>query len=212
MPTPLRILTFAFGISLACGVYAAQPRYNFSDKTVAELLELLESKDSTIRDCAAIFLGDRYRNPKVTVINAPIHKPNSPPPDARVRIDVLSVLADFEAHAHEIIPFMLNGLRDQDPWVRLCAAHGLGRFAKEPEVAVPGLIQVLLEDKDDRPRRTAAEALGYFREQGKPAIPALLRALKDKDPDLRERAGTSLWLIDGQAAAKAGVDVFRSYP
>ena len=67
MLTSLRILTFAFGISLTCSVSAMQPAYNYSDKTVAELLELLKNKDSTVRHCAAIFLGERYRNPKSMV-------------------------------------------------------------------------------------------------------------------------------------------------
>ena len=67
----------------------------------------------------------------------------------------------------------------------------------------------LLDDKYDWPRETAAEALGYFREAGKPAVPRLLLLLKDKNQQVRERAATALWMIDKEAAAKAGVDIFK---
>ena len=81
MPRLLRILVFALCISLACCVQATQPTYNYSDKTVTELLELLENKESTVRHCAAIFLGDRYRYPEAVVINGPSKKPGSPKPE-----------------------------------------------------------------------------------------------------------------------------------
>src|SRR5215469_10841038 len=89
-----RILAFAIGISLACRASAMQPTYNYSDKTVAELLELLENKDSTVRHCAAIFLGDRYRNPEAIEVDGPIHQPNSPPPQFPIPPQVVSHLTE----------------------------------------------------------------------------------------------------------------------
>jgi len=56
MSTLQRILIFAFATltgSCALGMLSA---HDFSDKTVAQLLDLLESKDRTVRVDAALYL------------------------------------------------------------------------------------------------------------------------------------------------------------
>jgi HEAT repeat protein len=148
--------------------------------------------------------------------------------DARVRGDAISALGDYprtpehstpldpaeqgaiDAATPGIIHLLLHSLKDSDPNVRGRAALTLGFFAKEPALAVPALLP-LLDDNDDWPRQLAAEALGRFREQGKSALPALLRALKDKNPDVRRYAGGSIWLIDTEAADKAGVNPLKKW-
>ena len=68
--TQMHFLTCIVWLSLTIfSPFAAsgtQPTHNFSDKSVSELLALLESTDPVVRHCAAIFIGDRYRNPKAS--------------------------------------------------------------------------------------------------------------------------------------------------
>jgi len=116
-----------------------QPAHNFSDKTIPELLLLLEDKDSTVRHCAAIFIGDRYRNPNAVVINGPIHKPNSPSPEFPIPWKVIPALSDAD-------------------WaVRACAIHALDELRFHTNTTP--LIALALDDKDTLIRVRACTAL-----------------------------------------------------
>jgi hypothetical protein len=146
--------------------------------------------------------------------------------DARVRANAITALGDYprtpenstplkpaeqsaiDSATPGIIHLLLNRLKDPDADVRGRAAETLGFFAKEPTLSVPALLQ-LLDDKDDWPRKLAVGAIGRFRAQAKSALPGLLRALKDKNPDVRRYAAGSIWLIDTEAADKAGVNPFK---
>jgi hypothetical protein len=131
--------------------------------------------------------------------------------NASVRADAISGLRDIKGSAREIIPLLIDRLKDKDPLVRGRAAEAfrvLEVFDEQPQAVVSGLIE-LLDDTNDWPRRTAAESLGQFREKARAAIPKLLAALKDRNQQVRKSAAVSLWLIDAEVAAKAGIDVFR---
>src|SRR6266403_1738902 len=112
----MQFLTRIFWLSLVIfapiAVFGAQPAHNFSDKTVAELLSLLESSDASVRHCAAIFIGDRYRNPKVPVSLPPIRKPDSPAPQIPIPSGV--------------VPALTAHLKTDTDWdVRVCALFAL---------------------------------------------------------------------------------------
>ena len=220
MPIALRILTFAIGLLWACSASAMQPPYNYSDKTVAELLQLLENKDGTIRQCAAIFLGERYRNPKAIVINGPIHKPNSPPPelpipaqvvprlaqhlstdpDLSVRICAVFALRDLRFHTNTV-PVLVIGLDDKDVLIRIrtCTALiDISQDYSEPlaERVIPTLIQCLSPDGEVEDIWQAAYAAEQLGSAGGPLIPALERLKKHDSSKVRYYAERALSKIE----------------
>lgn len=220
MPIALRILTVAIGIFWACCVSAMQPAHNYSDKTVAELLELLEDKDSTVRHCAAIFLGDRYRNPKAIVIDGPIHKPNSPAPelpipsqvvsrltehlkadpDLSVRMCAVFALRDLRFHTNTT-PILVTGLDDRDVLIRIrtCTALiDISQDYSEPlaERVIPTLSQCLAPDGQIEDIWQAAYATEQFGSAGKPLIPALERLKKHESSKVRYYANRALAKIE----------------
>jgi HEAT repeat protein len=196
-----------------------QPPYNYSDKTVAELLELLENKDNTVRECAAIFLGERYRNPKAVVINAPIHKPNSPvpelpipalvgprlaehlktDPDLSVRICVVFALRDLRFHTNTT-PILVSGLDDKAVLIRIrtCTALiDISQDYSEPlvERVIPTLIQCLAPDGEVEDIWQAAYAAEQLGSSGVPLVPALQRLRKHKSSKVRDYAKRALTKI-----------------
>jgi hypothetical protein len=216
MLAPLRILIFAFGVFFACSVGAMQPTYNYSDKTVAELLELVENKDSTVRHCAAIFLGDRYRNPKAIVIDGPVHKPDSPPPefpipaqvvpslaqhlktdpDLSVRMCAVFALRDLRFHTNTT-SILVTGLDDKDVLIRIRACTALIDISQdysEPlvERVIPTLIQCLSPDGEVENIWQAAYAAEELGDAGKPVIPTLQQLAKHKSSKVRYYAERAL--------------------
>jgi hypothetical protein len=180
----------------ACCVSATQPAHNYSDKTVAELLELLENKDSTVRHCAASFLGERYRNPKAIVINGPIHKPNSPSPefpippqvvpklaehlktdpDLSVRMCAVFALRDLRFRTNTT-PILVSGLDDKDGLIRIRTCTALIDISQEyseplTERVIPTLTQCLAPNGEIEDIWQAAYASEQLGSAGRPLIPA----------------------------------------
>jgi HEAT repeat protein len=148
-------------------VAALQPIHNFSDKTVAELLSLLESTDARARHCAAIFIGDRYRNPKAMVFNAPIHKPNSPAPELPI--------------PSRVIPALTAHLKTDADWDVRVSALGALRELRFRTNTTP-IVALALEDKDRLIRiRACSSLIDISHDYSEPihtnAIPALIRCL-----------------------------------
>jgi len=130
---------------------------------------------------------------------------------ASIRADAVSGFREIKPTDREVISLLINQLKDTDPLVRGYAAEAfrvLEVFDEQSQAVVLGLIQ-LLDDTNDFPRRMAAESLRQFRDKARPAIPKLLAALKDRNQQVHKNAAVSLWLIDPEVAAKAGIDVFK---
>jgi len=167
MTLALRILTLALCVLWTCCTSATQPLHNYSDKTVAELLELLENKDSTVRQCAASYLGDRYRDPEAVVIRGLIRKPYCPSPelpipllvvarfaehlktdpDLSVRICAVRALRDLRFRTNTT-PILVAGLNDKEVLIRVRTCTALIDISKdysEPlaECVIPTLAQCL---------------------------------------------------------------------
>jgi hypothetical protein len=218
--TPLRILIVAFGIFSACRVGAIQPKHNYSDKTVGELLELLENRDSTVRYCAAIFLGARYRNPKTIVSDWPIPKPNSPAPEFPIPAQVVPRLAqhlktdpDWDSRVGAVfalrdlrfrtntIPALVAGLDDRDVLIRIrtCTALiDISHDYSEPlvERVIPTLSQCLAPDGEVEHIWQAAYAAEELGAAAKPLIPDLLRLKGHESEKVRHYAGQALSKIE----------------
>jgi hypothetical protein len=102
----------------------------------------------------------------------------------------------------ELIPPLLDALKDSDADVRQSAAGALAAIGRE---AVAPLLKVF-EDKDkDKDTRTGiAFVFGQMGVQGREALPALTKSLKDKeeDKDVRRKAVAAIHLIVKDTTSK----------
>jgi hypothetical protein len=185
----------------SCQLFATQPSHNYSDKFVSELLGLLENTNAGIRADAAIFLGDRYRDPKDILPNSPIHKTNSPPPelpvpkavfsklsehlnsdkDSGVQVSVIDALGNLRFRANTT-PFIIPALTNHDSGIRIRGCLVLTEIShkyseKLPDSVIPTLKQCLSETNVETLwyAAWAAEQLG---KDGKPLMP-ILQSLKN---------------------------------
>jgi HEAT repeat protein len=80
------------------------------------------------------------------------------------------------------------------------AVFMLGQLHREPDVAVPALIQGL-QSSDFYVRQNSAVALGRFGGHARPAVSALQKALEDSDAAVRRQVAAALKRINSGAAA-----------
>jgi hypothetical protein len=220
MHVPTSIVWLSLVIFAAIAAFAAQPRHNFSDKTVAELLSLLESNDASVRHCAAIFIGDRYRNPKAIVVNGPTHKPNSPAPefpipsrvipamtvhletdaDWAVRVCALGALRDLRFHTNTT-PIVASALDDKDTLIRIRACSALIDIShdySEPlhTRTIPTLIGSLDPKGEIEQIWQAAYAAEQLGTNGTALVPALRTLASHDSPKVRHYAEKALLRIE----------------
>lgn len=223
----LRLLTRIVWVSLAIftafSTSGIQPTHNFSDKTVSELLLLLENKDAKVRHCAAIFIGDRYRNPKAFVVNGPIPKPNSPAPefpipsrvipaltthlktdvDWAVRVCALGALQHLRFHTNTT-PIVAFALDDKDASVRVRACAALLNIPHDYSEslhprAIPTLIACLDPKGETEQLWYPAWIAGEFGTNAVAAVPALRALTKHNSPKVRHYAEEALSKIQPEA-------------
>ena len=115
--------------------------------------------------------------------------------DAFVRSRAADELGALGESAAEVVPHLIQALRDDYEPVRLNAAYALGAIG---EPSVPQLIEVL-SDENGPTRRMAAYALAAV---GGPAVPALSEALQHTQDAVRIEASYALAQI-GDAAEPA---------
>jgi hypothetical protein len=216
----MRTLTFIVWSALIFEAVAAQPTHNFSDKTVAELLSLLESTNASVRHCATIFIGDRYRNPRAIVINGPMRKPNSPAPefpiptrvipaltahlstdaDLAVRVCALGALSKLRFHTNTT-PIVALTLKDKDTLMRIRACSALidiSRDYSEPlhTNAIPTLIRCLDPHGEVEQVWQAAYAAEQLGTDGTAVVPALRTLTKHDSQKVRDYAKRALSRIE----------------
>jgi len=100
-----------------------------------------------------------------------------------------------------IVAGCVTGPVDNMPSTPNEAVITLGEWHREPDVAVPALIQSL-QSNDVYVRQNSAAALSRFGGLARPAIPALTKALGDPDPNVRSQAKAALKRINANAPAK----------
>lgn len=91
----------------------------------------------------------------------------------------------------DIVPSLIDGLRDVESSVRVRAAQAIGILGDKAEEAVPGLIEAL-KDEESYVRQWSAVALGSIGPKARAAIPALTEALLDDDQFVRDEASRAL--------------------
>jgi hypothetical protein len=107
--------------------------------------------------------------------------------------------ADFK----ELIPPLLDALKDHDAEVRQSAASALASIGRQ---AVEPLLDVLKDkDQSKEMRANAAYVLGQMGHNGQEALPALTKALKDDDRDVRRRAAFAIQRIVKDVGAGGGM-------
>lgn len=81
--------------------------------------------------------------------------------DMGTRLRAVRDLPQHRDDAAEVIPALIEALKDDVPEVRRSAAFGLGTFGEQAKDAVPAL-QAALQDSSSEVRKAAAVALGYI--------------------------------------------------
>ncbi|MBN9118934.1 MAG: HEAT repeat domain-containing protein [Planctomycetes bacterium] len=78
--------------------------------------------------------------------------------DERDRMVAVRTLPDRKGDAAQVVPALIEALKDKEADVRRSAAIGLGTFGEQAKDAIPAL-QTVLNDPDARVREAAGKAL-----------------------------------------------------
>lgn len=74
------------------------------------------------------------------------------------RLKAVRLLPQRKADATQVVPAMIEALKDKEGDIRCSAAIGLGYFGEQAKTAIPGL-QAARKDRDARVREAAGVAL-----------------------------------------------------
>jgi hypothetical protein len=103
----------------------------------------------------------------------------------------------------ELIPALLDALKDSDAEVRQSAASALAAIGHP---ALDPLVDVLRDkDQNKELRANAAYVLGQMGHNAQEALPALTKALKDDDKDVRRRAAFAVQRIVKDMGTSGGM-------
>jgi HEAT repeat protein len=103
----------------------------------------------------------------------------------------------------ELIPALIDALKDSDADVRQSAAGALAGMGRQ---AVTPLLDIVKDQgKDKDLRANAAYVLGLMGGNGREALPTLTKMLKDDDKDMRRRAAFAIQRIIKETPAGAGM-------
>jgi HEAT repeat protein len=168
-------------------------------QAVPDLLRLLEGKDAALRASAVRILcqmgtmGRRHADVLPALARALRDSEVKVRREAAEAIRWIAVLP--KEVPKELVPALVEGLRDADEMVRVCSEGSLAELDRH---AVPALLE-LLKGKDNALRASAARILGQMATMGRrhrDAIPALKEALKAQDEELRRWARYALHRVD----------------
>ena len=92
-------------------------------------------------------------------------------PHERDRIIAVRLLPQRKQQAAQVVPGLIEALKDKDSDIRWSAAIGLGGFAEQARDAIPAL-QAAQRDRDARVREAAGKALSRIDPEAarKPAV------------------------------------------
>jgi HEAT repeat protein len=201
-------------------------------KTVEPLRALLRSTESSVRATAAQGLGKCGTKAATAVpqllemLSDPVAEvraascsallrlvgPDSLPAVLRlvkdrrrdVRLSAIYLLRRFSKQSEEVVPVLLEALRDQDIEMRAEAASSLARFGSDTRVALA--LCEALKDRAHAERQGGASvaqmairSLGDLGPAAEPALPALIEVARGSSLELRQTAVRAL----GDIGAKA---------
>jgi len=213
-------------LAWAYSCYAAQPLYNYSDRTLADLRTLLRDEDHQKRSCAAYFIGVRYRNPHVVMVGGPLIASNSPKPELPIPVRLVEELSNLltndnhsEVRTSALIALgrikyysdtsriIEKALTDTNVFIRLSAAGELIEIHKSyNEPLATNVVNAILDciDKSQDPEVLwiSAFRLGCLGGEANRAIPWLERLAEHRDDYVRRRAIEALQKIRPRKSEK----------
>jgi HEAT repeat protein len=169
------------------------------DELFPELLRAMASPDDAVRNNALVAL-QYYPNQIQTVVPLLVKALQDPGPWVRLTaVGALNKVDPETAAKADVVRVLVacltNGLTANE------ATFALGDLHREPELAVPALIQSL-QSAESYVRGNSALALGRFGGQAGAAVPALQAALNDSDAYVRRQAGAALKRINSGVPAQ----------
>jgi len=159
-----------------------------------ELLRSAQGKNSGERNNALVAL-QYYTNQSEVVLPVLAHALEDPIPG--VRVMAAKALNQFDpdlpanSNLVSVLARCVTDPQGDMPGAANDAVITLGKLHRDPDVAVPALIQALRSDSSYL-RNNAAAALGQFGGKARSAIPSLQSALQDADPRVRRQAATAI--------------------
>jgi len=105
----------------------------------------------------------------------------------------------------EIVPVLIECMRNEDAGVRGGAVNALQSYWKRPDIVMPSLMDCLT-DSNTGVRGSAVTVIRKFGHDAEPAVPILVRlATKDPDAYVRTRAAESLRMVAPRRADQEGL-------
>ena len=129
-------------------------------------------------------------------------------PDESVRAATLVALTQVVDETEQLVPILVEGLRDKQWSVRRKAADQLGSLGDQAEAAVPELL-VLLRSDDDDDQDLASDALRQIDAASAETVPMLIEILKDQGSGRRVRYYALHLLRKTGPAAKSALPVLE---
>ena len=128
----------------------------------------------------------------------------------KFRVEAVEALGSIAQKNKELIPVLMQALKDKDYTIEDAASKALGSLGTD---AVPGLVEILKEKPSPYALNRAAVALGMIGPDAKVAVPFLIPALKLKEGATMRTSVTALGRIGPQAnaALPAMVELLGDY-
>jgi len=166
-----------------------------------ELLRGLHSEASDVRNNSLVQL-QYYPKQADTVVPLMVNALQDSDPQVRLMaVKALNQVDPQNAAKSDFVPVLVGCLTNTQGAANE-AVIMLGELHRQPDLAVPALIQILQSDASAYLRDNSVVALGRFGGQAKTAVPALQKALQDSDANLRRRAAAVLKIINANTPPK----------
>jgi len=205
---PLLAISLCFGI--VASAEAIQPPPGFEDKTVKDLLPLLDNPSAEIREKATAGISWQLgrnefslTNVEPTVVAATLEKTTSlfkHEENRAVRIGCVAILLGLNSWTNTF-PAIVQTTGDKDYLVRVRAISALLYVTNARHEQVPSIVLSRLEDclksSDIETLWQAALAAGETKEQR--FLPLLQRLLKSPSPKVSRYASEAITKIEGNS-------------
>jgi HEAT repeat protein len=202
------ILIEAFKLPIDLGTDATNAVGKMGPVAVPLLLVALKDKNSNVRWCAAMALGDiakGNRGPETQKAFRLLLE-SSQDSDKYIRSSATRTLGYFSAEATISVPVLMNQLNDPEPDVRQAAAVALSELSaksKTDAVSVASLLRAL-QDKDSHVRLGAVRILEKIARDAtdseiEKALQAIMECLSDSDMKIRISAIKALGYFQTEA-------------
>jgi HEAT repeat protein len=169
-----------------------------------ELVRALKNQNSSVRNNALVLL-QHYNSQSEAVIPLMVKALEDSSPGVRVMaVEALEKIDPQNSAGIEQVAVLagcLTGPEGDTPTAANQAAIMLGQLQREPNLAIPALIQGL-QNARSSVRQNSAVALGKFGEQAKLALDALAKALADSDSKVRSHAAAAIASINSATSTK----------